>query len=170
MHGYARDDGLFDIEGHLTDRKPVPFAADAGVLVRAGDAIHEMWVRLTIDEGFVIRDVAADTEASPFDDCRMAPDSLTQMVGVRIGAGWAREIRQRLGGVKSCTHLMEMLIPMGTAAIQAMAVPLRGHPTERDGSGRPKMIDSCFALSSDRRVVAIRWPAHYTGSRKEPYS
>lgn len=161
MHGYAREDGLFDIEAHLTDRKPVPFAAKAGVHVPAGETIHDMWVRLTIDDGFVIREAVAATDASPFDDCRHTPASMASMVGVRIGAGWTREIQARLGGVKSCTHLKEMLIPLGTAAYQAMALPLRGRPDALDPAGRPLAIDSCLALASTGRVVAIRWPSHH---------
>lgn len=58
---------------------------------------------------------------------------------------------------------MEILIPMGTAAYQALFQPLRSRPIRRDASGRPAQIDSCYAWASHHRVVSIRWVEHYTG-------
>jgi hypothetical protein len=166
MRGYAREDGLYDIEGRVVDRKPFDYAITVGPTVAAGQPIHEMWVRLTIDDDFVVRDAVAASDATPYPECRDAAPSLKTMVGARImGGGWTRAVRERLGGAKSCTHLMEILIPMGTAAYQALFGALRSRPVGRDASGRPLQIDSCHALASERRVVSIRWPEHYTGPR-----
>jgi hypothetical protein len=166
MRGYARDDGLFDIEGHVIDRKPETFTVHLGPTVTAGSSIHEMWVRLTIDDQFEVRDAAAVTDAGPYADCRDAPPSLQRIVGVRIGGGWTREVKARLGGVQSCTHLMELLIPMGTVAFQALYLTLRERPMPLDKAGRPVKIDSCYAFASNRDIVAIRWPEHYTGKAR----
>ena len=46
--GYKRADGLWDIEAHLTDVKSHDNQMKTGVR-RAGQPIHEMWLRLTID-------------------------------------------------------------------------------------------------------------------------
>ena len=48
FEGYKRADGLWDIEAHLTDVKNHDNPMKAGVR-RAGQPIHEMWLRLTID-------------------------------------------------------------------------------------------------------------------------
>lgn len=165
MHGYAREDGLFDIEAHLTDRKPFDFQVTFGPLRAAGAAIHEMWVRLTIDSELVVRDVAASSDHAPYRGCQGAPAILSALVGLRIGGGWRREIKQRLGGVQSCTHLVEMLGPMGTVAIQAMVTQLKEIPLPERGGGRPRQIDTCFAMASHRRAAALRWPGHFTGRR-----
>jgi hypothetical protein len=165
MRGFARDDGLFDIEGHLTDRKPLDFQVTVGPLRRAGEPLHQMWVRLTIDGDLVVRDAVAATDHAPYRDCLGAPPSLAQLIGLRIGSGWIREIKERLGGVKSCTHLVEMLAPMGTTAIQALVKQLREIPLPLKVSGRPRQIDTCHAMAADRRVAALRWPEHYTGPR-----
>ena len=162
MQAYAREDGLYDVEGHLTDTKPQDFAVTAGPRVPAGTAIHEMWLRLTIDDQFLVHDIAAATDASPYGDCLGAPATLQAMVGVRIGPGWTREIKDRLGGVKSCTHLVEMLAPLGTVAFQSLVATLRARASAADASGRPRAIDSCYALASHRSVAAIRWPALVT--------
>ena len=49
--GYERDDGLWDIEGHLVDTKPYDMPNDDRVSgkIAAGEALHEMWIRLTVD-------------------------------------------------------------------------------------------------------------------------
>lgn len=165
MRGFVRDDGLFDIEGHLIDRKPVDFQVTCGPLRPAGEPVHEMWVRLTIDRELVVRDVAAVSDHAPYLDCLDAPASLAQLVGVRITGGWKREIKERLSGVRSCTHLVEMLAPMGSTAIQALIKQLQEIPLPMRDSGRPRQIDTCHAMAADRRIAALRWPEHYTGPR-----
>ena len=63
--GFRRDDGLFDIEGHLTDVKDHDYALLTGVRA-AGDPVHDMWARVTIDRDFVIRAVATSTVMPSF--------------------------------------------------------------------------------------------------------
>ena len=46
--GYEREDGLWDIEAHLTDIKNHDYELKTGVR-RAGQPVHSMWVRITID-------------------------------------------------------------------------------------------------------------------------
>jgi hypothetical protein len=70
-------------------------------------------------------------------------------------------VRKLLGGVKSCTHLMEVLTPLATTAYQAMATG-QPRPAPPDGR-RPPRIDSCWAYSSQREVVARFWPDFYDG-------
>src|SRR6202162_1715327 len=63
--GFQRDDGLFDIEGHLTDVKDQDFALPTG-LRTAGEAIHDMWVRVTIGSDCVIRAIEVKTDETPY--------------------------------------------------------------------------------------------------------
>ena len=164
LRAYLRDDGLYDLEAHLTDRKPHDFTVTVGPLVPAGMPIHEMWVRLTIDDQLLVRDIAGATDATPYADCRSAPPTLRSMIGARIGSGWSREVKLRLGDAKSCTHLRDLLAPLGTLAVQALVDVLRVRPLTVHADGRPSSIDSCYALASHRSVVALRWPEHATRS------
>ena len=50
---YRRSDGLWDIEGHLTDVKAYPFLNDFRGEVKAGEPLHDMWIRLTVDREFI---------------------------------------------------------------------------------------------------------------------
>jgi hypothetical protein len=65
-------------------------------------------------------------------------------------------VRSRLAGARSCTYLMELLIPLATTAIQSLVVPRRGRPDTVDATGRPVKIDSCYAYGAEREPV--RWP------------
>ena len=60
--GWQRDDGLFDIEGHLIDVKDHDVTLLSGVRP-AGEAVHDMWVRVTIDRDYTIRDIEAQSDA-----------------------------------------------------------------------------------------------------------
>ena len=59
--GFRRADGLWDIEGHITDIKTYPFANDYRGAIQPGDPIHDMWIRLTVDDGFEVKAVEAVT-------------------------------------------------------------------------------------------------------------
>ena len=50
INGYRRTDGLYDIEAHLTDCKSFGQTNYDRGYIEAGDPIHDMWLRLTVDE------------------------------------------------------------------------------------------------------------------------
>src|SRR5215467_12222949 len=73
--GYRRADGLWDIEGHLVDVKAYAFDNAHRGRLEPGMPIHEMWIRLTIDDEFMIHDAVAATDASPYRICpEVAPN------------------------------------------------------------------------------------------------
>src|SRR5688572_10806378 len=68
--GYLRDDGLRDIEAELTDAKTYAHATpDRGVL-QAGEPVHGMAIRLTVDDAMKITDVAVGMPSAPFPECQ----------------------------------------------------------------------------------------------------
>lgn len=164
MRGFRRADGMFEIEGRVTDRKPHEFRSPNGTkVVPASAPIHDMGVRLVIDLDMTVRDVTAFTAAAPYTDCHDAGATLQVLKGLRIAGGWGSEVRRRLGGAQSCTHLMELLIPLATTAYQSLTMVRMERPDTLDAEGKPVKIDSCYAYARDRGVVRRRWPAYYTG-------
>src|SRR5579885_361328 len=163
LRGYARHDGLYDIEARMTDTKTTELTLGDERRVPAGNPIHDMWVRLVVDEDLNVLDIVAATDASPFRVCPEATATLQSMKGVRIGAGWSLALRQRLSGRQGCTHLTELLMPLATVAFQTLAQVRQRKPTPVDASGKPRKIDSCYAYASDREVVQHRWPLFYDG-------
>lgn len=163
MRGFRRSDGLFEVEGRVADRKPYPFTSPGdGRNVLAHSPIHDMGVRLVFDEDFLVHDVQTFTDSSPYEACPEGGRALQAVKGLRMTKGWNREVRARLRGPASCTHLMELLGPMATTAFQTLSVLRLEQPDELDANGRPAKIDSCYAYSAGGQVVLRRWPQFHT--------
>lgn len=160
--GYRREDGLWDIEGHLVDVKTYDFENTDRGHVAAGVPVHEMWVRITIDDDFLVHDAEASTEYAPFTICPHAAPSMKEIKGMRIGSGWRREINRRIGGTLGCTHLRELLGPMATTAVQTI-VPIKSKSLKPAAGKRPALLGTCHAYAPDSPVVKRLWPEHYRG-------
>lgn len=161
MAAYAREDGLYDIEARLVDRKPFPFVRMSAPEPRpANSPLHDLSIRMTLDSDYIVRELVASSDATPWPLCTEAATTLATLVGERVARGWSRTVKERLRGAASCTHLMEMLIPMATTAFQG----IRGlHPEQARSigvDGVPTKIDSCFAYGRERAVVRMLWPQH----------
>lgn len=168
MRGYHRQDGLYEIEGRVSDSKDLPFSPPSGDRqVKSGELVHDMWVRIAVDTDLVVREIESVSDSTPYPVCREGGLNLERMIGVRIAAGWSNEVKRRLGGAAACTHIMELLIPMGTAAFQTIAEVRLARPPRLDASGKPLKVDSCTAYAADRGIVALNFPAFYTGSQTE---
>ena len=61
-YGYARKDGLLDIEGELIDTKAYDFPSSTHGIITSGTPVHHMQVRITIDFEMVIQHAEAVTE------------------------------------------------------------------------------------------------------------
>ncbi|WP_138379862.1 DUF2889 domain-containing protein [Luteithermobacter gelatinilyticus] len=172
--GYEREDGLWDIEGHMTDVKSYPFENRWRGPIQPGDPIHDMSIRMTVDDDLVIRDIEAVTDHSPFEMCPHITAAYKKLVGVRIGPGWRREIKTRVGGVEGCTHLTELFTPLATVAIQTvMTALMKRREQQKKELGkdladsrkkkRPPVLNTCHAWASDSPVVREHAPDFYTG-------
>ena len=164
--GYRRADGLFDIEGRLTDVKSYSFPNSyRGGEIRAGEPVHDMWVRLTLDADLLVHAAEAWTADGPYAVCGDVNDAYRSLAGVRIGPGWRRAIQERVGGVRGCVHITELLGPMATTAYQTIHGRRAEKPEGRtDPPARaPFFINSCHALSSEGEVVRSDFPQWFTG-------
>ena len=85
--GYRRDDALYDIEGHLVDVKSVAFHNMDRGEVRAGEPIHEMWIRLTVDLNLHVVDVEAQTVWGPYAACGDITPNFKRLKGLTIKQG-----------------------------------------------------------------------------------
>ena len=168
MRGYRRSDGLFEVEGRVTDRKPHDFTPfSGGHHVPAGEPVHDMGVRLVYDDRMTVHGVETFTNASPYPHCPEGGRALQTLKGLRMTSGWSKAVKSRLGGARSCTHLMEILIPMATAAFQSLSSVTRTRPEQIDATGRPVKIDSCYAYGAQRELVRRKWPEYYRPQPEE---
>lgn len=169
MRGYRRSDGLFEIEGRVTDHKPHDFLPySGGRFVPVGQPVHDMGVRIVYDADLRVHAIDTFTDASPYAHCPEGGRALQAMKGLRMAGGWSKEVRSRLKGARSCTHLMELLIPMATAAFQSLSTLGLTRVDRLDATGRPMKIDSCYAYGAEEEIVRRKWPEYYRPPRGNP--
>ena len=163
--GYSRSDGLWDIDVHMVDTRTYDCAYDEfhrDGLIEAGEPVHDMWLRFTIDLDFLIHDVQAASDQTPFSICPRAAGAMREIIGLRIGYGWMKQVRERIGTDKSCTHLMDLLGQLAATAYQTLHAALEEREAKCEVREKPPIIDTCLALSSSGEVVKNRWPEFYT--------
>ncbi len=164
--GYQRDDGLWDIEGHLTDVKAVNWFERTGSLdLPAGIPAHDMWIRLTIDLDMNIHECVAVTDSSPYRLCCDITPKFEKLKGMRITRGWTRPLKDIIGGANGCTHQWELLGRIAAAAYQCTNIErqkTRGHKMD----GVPRTFNTCHMYTADTDETLRRWPELYTGSKK----
>jgi hypothetical protein len=170
--GFLREDGLWDIEGHLTDRKTYSFESDERGEITAGTPIHDMWVRMTIDDDMVIRAIEAVTDASPYGMCPSITPNFQRLVGLSVRPGFIPKVKQLLGGVEGCTHLVELMGPLATTAYQTFFSARGREKREREriergeappdtANQRPPLLATCHTFAVDSPVVQRIWPNFY---------
>lgn len=165
--GYRRADGLWDIEGHLCDTKSYAFDSRFRGRVEPGGPVHDMWLRITVDNRLTIVAAEAATDAGPFAICPAITDAYKKLAGLRIGPGFRKSAQEIVGRTQGCTHHTELLWSVATTAFQTLVpVLIQENPERwRDQSARPPLIDSCHAYASDGELVRLEWPRWYTGKQ-----
>lgn len=164
--GYQREDGLYDIEAVLVDAKPFSVIVGDRKQIGPGEHFHEMRLRLVVDVALEIRDARVETAHAPYNACSEINPAYRSLVGLRLGPGFLREVRERLGGEQGCTHVNELLIPAVTTAMQTVW-HVRDQLTEppavrRAAVGRPPELGQCHALRMDGEAVRKHYPAFST--------
>lgn len=161
LQGYQRADGLFDIEAQLVDTKANAFENEDRGRIEAGEPLHGMWMRLTVDERMTIVACEAATDHAPYATCSGAAPNFARLAGLRIKGGFLREATSRVGGVVGCTHLRELLQQMATVAFQTIG-PVVARRRAREGEvadgGSARLLNTCIAYAADGPLVQRRWP------------
>ena len=181
LRGYRRTDGLYDIEAQLTDTKSYGSANHHRGYIDAGEPIHGMWLRLTVDEQRRIVACEAASDHTPYAICASAAPNFSRLAGLQIKPGFLKEAARRVGGTLGCTHLRELLQQMATTAYQTIDPARAKREAEAAGEsdppgsdrldmritakmgGAPAILNTCIAYATDSPVVQRRWPLLYTG-------
>ena len=155
---FARGNGLWEVDAVLTDVKTHDTALAEGVRP-AGTPIHEMLLRLVVNERLDIVEAGSETRWMPYvGHCNDHDDAYARLVGLNLLQGFRKALRERVGGVLGCTHLTELAQVLPTAVVQAFAgevIDTRG--TDASAS-QPFQIDRCHALAGEAEVVRLHYP------------
>jgi hypothetical protein len=160
---YSREDGLWDLDANIRDVKTRAIQLASG-LRAAGDPIHDLKLRITIDRAFNIVAADAASDAVPYPGmCNTIGPAYQALVGLNLMQHFRLHLKDRLHGVLGCTHLTELAQVLPTAAVQAYANEvLSTHEgvdnVETPATERPFQLDRCHALRVDGPAVAKFYP------------
>ncbi len=156
---FRREDGLIDIDGRFIDTRPFDYESPFRGVCHAGSALHQMQLRLTVDRGRHIRAVASAMPNTPYESCPEVNPNFQRLVGLSLARGFRKSLRERLGGVEGCTHVLALLDTMAAAAVQAFAS--NNYAPRQAGQPEPvrifkldALIDTCHSYRQDGPVVA----------------
>ena len=118
LDGYARPDGMLDIEARLTDVKHYDMPQWARGPLPAGEPMHHMVVTMTVDAGGTIRAFEARTLASPKEVCTVGAENFSRLVGLSIAPADAEPavlaeamlITERNGGTGVLREVVERVL------------------------------------------------------------
>jgi hypothetical protein len=158
--GFLRDDGLFDIDASLHDVKDQDCVLLSGVR-RAGDAVHDIHLRVTIDRKGTIRAIETTSDSTPYPPyCADHDNAYAKLLGASLFDGFRKTLYGAMGGVQGCTHITEMLSYLPTAAVQTFA----GLQREDSGEHKPYQLDRCHALDTHGEAVRRYYPKWFRGA------
>jgi hypothetical protein len=161
IEAFARDDGLWDIDAHITDIKTRDTTLASGIRP-AGQPVHDLWLRITVDTELNIVDAEAVSDAVPYPNyCDTIGPGYKKLVGLNLLKGFRDGVKQRLSGINGCTHITELAAVLPTATIQAFAgdvLDTRDGASTGEQSHKPFQLDRCHALRSDGEAVAKFYP------------
>jgi hypothetical protein len=170
--GFRRDDGLWEVEARLADSRSYESPAPWRKTVPAGEPFHEMWLRLAFDDDRVIREVEVAIDSHPFPECPSVQPNFQRLVGLRMGAGFNREVQARVGGEEGCTHVLTLITIMATVAVQTLGSQIRWDDrasAERvygfDKEGKPPVVGACRGYGRSGEMVRLIYPEFYEPPR-----
>jgi hypothetical protein len=135
--------------------------------LKPGDPVHDIRLRLAVDDRMTIREAQATMQATPYPTCIEVEPVLARLVGENIGKGWREVVRRKIGRAEGCTHLSELLGPAVTTLFQTISSGRdpNGRDTLEDqqSSGkRPFFIGGCHSWRTDGPIVADKFPQFAT--------
>jgi len=155
LRGYEREDGLIDVEAHMTDVKTYSLTNQDRGGLSAGEPMHDMWLRITVARDMTITAAEAAMDATPYNVCPGVAPNYERLVGLNIGKGYLKGAMQRLGGVEGCTHLRELLQQLGTVAYQTMfSVRGRARDEAAQKSIHPAFLNTCYTYNENGPLAA----------------
>ncbi len=158
---FSRGHGLWEVDATLTDvrTRETPMADGPRT---AGTTIHDMLLRLVVNEQLDIVEAGSETRWMPYPgQCNEHGDVYGRLVGLNLLRSFRHEMRARVGGVLGCTHITELAQVLPTAVVQAFA----GEVIDTRGTGadarQPFQIDRCHALRAGGEAVRLHYPRWY---------
>ena len=164
---FARGNGLWEVDALLTDVKTraIPLASGERP---AGTPIHDMLLRLVVNEQLDVVEAGSETRWMPYTGaCDAHGDAYARLVGLNLLQDFRKRMRERVGGALGCTHITELAQVLPTAVMQAFAGDVVDTRGTAPGAKQPFQLDRCHALRRSGEVVRLHYPSWYRAPDSE---
>jgi Protein of unknown function (DUF2889) len=165
---FSCGNGLWEVDARLTDTKTRDLTLAGGVRP-AGTPIHDMLLRLVVNEQFDVLEAGSQSAWMPYKGvCDEHGDAYGLLVGMNLLRGFHKQLRDTLGGTRACTHITELAQVLPTAVVQAFSGLVVDTQGDSPGAIRPFQLDRCHALRSDGDTVRRHYPRWYRAPAAAP--
>lgn len=161
VNTYEYDDQHLLVEGSLTDHRTKEYFLITGEKQPPG-TIHHMLVRMLVNiSTLTIDEIKVEMPTVPRGECLETINCLVPVKGMRIASGFTLKVKELVGGIKGCSHLLALLTSMAPAAIQGYGAYQSQKPAGY-GSNLPLiigfLINTCWPWREDGPLVKQHLP------------
>ena len=148
------DDHRILVEGELEDtRRPSssPEESETGPFL-----VHHLVARIWVQgPDLTISAVDAEMKRIPRQSCPEVLPAVQKLVGLKIITGFTQKVKDLIGSVKGCSHLTNLFLTLGPAAVQGYWAAYGRRPGARslDNPAISRVIDSCHVWRKDGPYV-----------------
>jgi hypothetical protein len=146
------NDEMMAVEGSLKDERLSKSGTNKSNQSHQKDTIHHMFVKMNISlPQLKIISISADLATIPNEACDGAKNSVNKLIGLQIKHGFTDAVRNLLANQEGCAHMMNLILSMGSAAVQGAWSAL-SRRTVRDKMpeiDETIMINSCWLWRED---------------------
>ncbi|WP_071058013.1 DUF2889 domain-containing protein [Pelistega sp. MC2] len=161
IHSFLREDGLWDLEATLVDVKAYDFTKANNTVMKAGDAVHDMTICITVTEDGEVVAAKASYVAAPYAEvCFSIQEAYQQLVGLHLLKGFRQKVKERFAKTQGCTHMSELTILLPTVFVQSLSK--KRNQRNEDLGKRPFQLEGCHALRLDSDAVKEFYPKWYS--------
>ncbi len=155
---FETDDETLLVEGSLQDERFHTSKAYTRTGTVEPGLIHDLIVRMNLSlPRLKIIGIEADMPVIPHAECSEIKDAVQRLRDMEIKHGFTDEVQRRFGKTQGCLHMMNLILSMGSAAVQGMW-SYYAHKRQVGQAGMPDvdgsmLLDSCWVWRQDGPFV-----------------
>lgn len=151
---FAAGENMILVEGTLEDERFRTPKADSHEETVVPKIVHYLVARMTLSlPELKIVHLEADMPVVPHATCPEIKDAVQKLEGMEIRHGFTDEVKRRFGNTEGCLHLMNLILSMGSAAVQGMwsyyAQKSRDSGVKRPKASEEMLLDTCWVWRQD---------------------
>ena len=152
VNTYEYGAGRLVVEGALKDLRWQDHYLATGEKKPPG-VLHGMIIHLLVNvRNLEIEDVHVEMPDTPREECLETRGCIARVKWMRIAGGFTLKVKEMLGGIQGCSHLLALLTAMAPAAVQGFAAHILRDDTELKSTwaGLSRFLeDTCWVWRKD---------------------